>query len=239
MARMCGFRAELLQKLTLGAAIGIIFGALLLWSSIGWAQINTRKIVGFVTDPSGAAIPDATVGYRLDELRAAMLRVQLKKLPRVIAAMGKSKYRIRKFLEKSRLVHLRKVLDPAGDTGCFLITTYPDALTAQRINRALRAEGIVTSPQGVSNVVMTDWGLHLHTNNISLVNKASIDSRGFPWKLAENAGLGQDYRKGACPQADSLFERSVLLAIPSCLTEQDENDIIRAFDKVLGELLPG
>jgi hypothetical protein len=30
-----------------------------------------------------------------------------------------------------------------------------------------------------------------------------------------------------------LFERSILLAIPSCLTETDEDDIIHAFRKVL------
>jgi 8-amino-3,8-dideoxy-alpha-D-manno-octulosonate transaminase len=179
------------------------------------------------------------MGYRLDELRATLLRVQLKKLPRVIAAMRSSKYRIRKFLEGFRQVRLRTIVDPAGDTGCFLITTYPDASTAQRINRALRAEGIVTSPQGLSDVVMTDWGLHLYYNNISLVNKGSIDSRGYPWNLDENAGLERDYHKGVCPCADSLFERSILIAIPSCLSERDENDIIQAFGKVLGALLPG
>ena len=37
----------------------------------------------------------------------------------------------------------------------------------------------------------------------------------------------------ACPQADSLRERSILLAIPPCLTGRDEDDIIRSFDKVL------
>jgi hypothetical protein len=33
--------------------------------------------------------------------------------------------------------------------------------------------------------------------------------------------------------ADSLFERSILLPIPSCLTAQDELDIIAAFGKGL------
>jgi dTDP-4-amino-4,6-dideoxygalactose transaminase len=51
--------------------------------------------------------------------------------------------------------------------------------------------------------------------------------------LAENQGLEHDYHKGTCPYADSLFERSILIAIPSCLTEQDEADIIGAFEKVL------
>ena len=172
-------------------------------------------------------------GYRLDELRASLLRVQLRKLPRIVQAMHRSKYQIREALERHASVQLRRIVDPRGDTGCFLITTYQDRTTAERVNRALRAEGIVTKPQGLSNVLMTDWGLHLYYNIPSLVSKRSVDDRGFPWKLAENAGLERQYAKGTCPAADGLFERSIILAIPSCLTESDEDDIIWAFEKVL------
>jgi len=199
--------------------------------------------MGYARDQGGRLVfddPDLCLwgkGYRMDELRASVLRVQLRKLDGVISAMRRSKFRIRQALQKFPRLRFRKLVDSEGDTGCFLITMYPDVATAKRVNTALRAEGIVTSPQGVSNVVMTDWGLHLYTNNVSLANKSSVDGQGFPWKLGENAGLARDYGKGACPQADSLFERSILLAIPSCLTEQDEDDIIRAFDKVLSALL--
>jgi dTDP-4-amino-4,6-dideoxygalactose transaminase len=172
-------------------------------------------------------------GYRLDELRASLLRVQLKKLPRIIEAMHRSKYRIREALAAFAGLQLRRIVDPRGDTGCFLITTYRDRETAALVNKALRAEGVVTEPQGVSDVLMTDWGLHLYYNIPSLVNKTSVDGRGFPWKLAENAGLERQYAKGTCPAADSLFERSIILAIPSCLTERDEDDIIEAFEKVV------
>ncbi|MGO8814282.1 MAG: DegT/DnrJ/EryC1/StrS family aminotransferase [Terriglobia bacterium] len=200
--------------------------------------------LGYARDANGRLIfdnPELRMwgrGYRLDELRASVARVQLKKLPRIIKAMQHSKYRIRKALEKFPRVQLRKIQDPAGDTGCFLITTYPDAETAKKVNLALRAEGIVTHAQGVSNVVMTDWGLHLYYNNVGLVEHSSVDGNGTPWKLAENAGLERSYAKGACPTADSLFERSVLIAIPSCLKKQDEDDIIRAFIKVLSVYLP-
>jgi 8-amino-3,8-dideoxy-alpha-D-manno-octulosonate transaminase len=209
-----------------------------------WQRAFACHDLGYARDEEGRLIfnnPDLCLwgkGYRLDELRGAVLRVQLRKLPRIVSAMRGSKYRIREAVGRFPGVQLRKIIDPAGDTGCFLITTYADAETAQRVNRALRAEGIVTSPQGVSNVVMTDWGLHLYTNNVSLVSKTSVDGRGFPWNLAENQSLVRNYSKGTCPNADSLFERSILLPIPSCLTEKDEGDIIRAFEKVLSVLLP-
>ncbi|MCC6858973.1 MAG: DegT/DnrJ/EryC1/StrS family aminotransferase [Bryobacterales bacterium] len=194
--------------------------------------------LGYPRDENGRLVtsePDMRfwgMGYRLDEIRAAILRVQLEKLPRTICAMRRSKYRVRQALAAFPAVQLRTIQDPEGDTGCFLITTYADPATARKVNQALRAEGIVTSPQGVSNVVMTEWGLHLYYNNASLVNRT-----GLAWQLQENAGLERDYNKGACPAADSLFERSILLPIPSCLSEADEDDIIRAFQKVLGALL--
>ena len=176
-------------------------------------------------------------GCRLDELRASVLRVQLAKLGKITASMHRSKYRVRGALEKLSGISLRKIVDPAGDTSPFLITTYRDAEMAKRFNKALRAEGIVTHAQGLSNIVMTEWGFHLYYNIASLVQRTSIDRAGFPWNLAENDGLRMQYAKGTCPVADSLFERSILLPIPSSLTERDEDDIIGAFEKVHGALL--
>lgn len=193
---------------------------------------------GYARDDSGRAIYDNLDlclwgrGCRLDEMRGAILRVQLKKLPKIIAHMRQSKYRIRHALAALPQVRLRRIIDQDGDTGPFLILTLQSAEEAKRISHALRAEGIATSPQGVNNVVMTDWGLHIYSNVVSLLNKTSIDGKGFPWSLAENRDSKPQYAKGTCPVADSLFERSILLAIPSCLTELDENDIIHAFRKV-------
>jgi dTDP-4-amino-4,6-dideoxygalactose transaminase len=195
--------------------------------------------IGYARDEGGRARYDNLDlciwghGHRLDEMRGAMLRVQLKKLPNTIAHMRQSKYRIRRALEAFPQVQLRRILDPAGDTGCFLISTFATAAEAKKVNRALRAEGITTTSQGVTNVVMTDWGLHIYSNIVSLVHKTSVDGRGFPWSLAENRDSKPEYAKGTCPAADSLFERSVLLTVPSCLTLADEDDIIHAFQKVL------
>jgi 8-amino-3,8-dideoxy-alpha-D-manno-octulosonate transaminase len=172
-------------------------------------------------------------GYRMDEMRASILRVQLRKLPKVIQHMHDSKYRLRRALEQFPQISLRRIVDEAGDTGCFLITTFPDVEMAKRTTRALRAEGIVTFAQGVSNIVMTEWGLHVYYNIPSLVQKTSVDNAGSPWALAENKDSKTEYGKGSCPYADSLFERSSLLAVPSCLTSKDEDEIIAAFGKVL------
>jgi dTDP-4-amino-4,6-dideoxygalactose transaminase len=154
-------------------------------------------------------------------------------MPTIVGRMRNSKYRIREALEKLPGVRLRRIVDPAGDSGAFLITTYQNATIAKHVNEALRAEGITTYPQGLSNIRMTDWGLHLYYNIVSLVNRRSVDGWGFPWKLAENAGSDIRYEKGACPLADDLFERSIIMSIPSCLSSKDEDDIVHAFQKVV------
>jgi len=195
--------------------------------------------LGYARDEQGRLMfddPDLCVwgrGYRLDELRGAVLRVQLRKLPTIIERMRNSKYRIRQALETLSGVKLRRIVDPAGDTGAFLITIYEDPAIAKDVNHALRAEGITTHPQGVSNVRMTEWGLHLYYNVVSLVMRRSVDKLGFPWSLLENAGSEMRYEKGTCPVADGLFERSIIMSIPSCLTSENEADIIQAFKKVL------
>ena len=194
---------------------------------------------GYARDKKGRAIFDNMDlclwgrGYRMDELRAAILRVQLRKLPRIVSAMHSSKYKFREALSGYPRVRLRKIVDTAGDTGCFLIFSFETPAAAIEVNRALRAEGIVTYPQGMNDVVMTSFGLHLYYNIPSLVNKTSVDKRGTPWKLAENKASTTTYKKGTCPVADSLFERSILLSVPSNLTPKDDEDILHALHKVL------
>ena len=61
--------------------------------------------VGYARDENGRLVfDDPTMclwgrGCRMDELRAAILRVQLRKLPTITGAMRRSKYRIRQALE--------------------------------------------------------------------------------------------------------------------------------------------
>jgi 8-amino-3,8-dideoxy-alpha-D-manno-octulosonate transaminase len=191
--------------------------------------------LGYPRDENGRLVfhePDLCLwgmGYRIDELRAAILRVQLRKLPETVRRMRASKQRIRQALESINGVQLRRLVDPQGDTGSFLITTYDSAARAREVHEALLAEGIRTHPQGVSNIIMTGWGLHIYYNIASLAGRRSGNAAGAPWSLAENSGSRYEYGKGTCPVADSLFERSVLLPIPSNLTQQDEDDIILAF----------
>src|ERR1700678_3569923 len=95
---------------------------------------------GYARDANGRAIFDNLDlclwgrGYRLDEMRASILRVQLRKLPRIVGAMRGSKYRIRKALEKLPQLRFRKIVDPQGDTGCFMISIFDTPKVASQVN---------------------------------------------------------------------------------------------------------
>jgi len=179
-------------------------------------------------------------GCRLDELRAAILRVQLRRLPEVIRSMQRSKFRLRALLHTYPQISLRRILDPSGDTSCFLLASFPNAETARLVNQRLRAHGIATQSAETSNVTLENYGLHIYFNIPALLRKIGTDHRGSPWTLHENRDSIYDYSRGACPQSDDLFARTQLLTIPSCLCPQDEEDILAAFRDTLGAVFyPG
>ena len=207
-----------------------------------FGRIFASHDLGYRRDESGRLAMDDSDsllwgrGYRMDELRAAVLRVQLAKLPRIVGAMRRSKQRIRAALANMPGLKLRRLVDPAGDTSCFLLTTFRDGDTASAVRDALAAEGIGTYPQGVANILLKDFGLHVYYNIASLVRRSSVDRSGFPWSHPANLGLGGSYQRGTCPVADDLFARTLILPIPSCLTHRDEDDIVEAYEKVTAAL---
>jgi 8-amino-3,8-dideoxy-alpha-D-manno-octulosonate transaminase len=172
-------------------------------------------------------------GCRLDELRAAILRVQLRRLPATIEHMRRSKSRIRQFLERQPEVQLRRIADPSGDTSCFLIVTFRSEKIARQVNERLHFHSITCAAQDPSTVMLADYGLHIYSNIEALVRKVGTDTKGSPWTLAENRESDYEYGLGTCPVADDLFARSQLLSIPSCIAEEEEDQMIEAFRDAL------
>ena len=171
-------------------------------------------------------------GTRMGELAGAMALAQLEKLPRILDALRDRKYRIRAAVERIDGLTLRRIDDPAGDAGSFLIVTLSDEAVAGEFARAMRAEGIRTTDAGCNMVAMPDWGLHVYYNMKPLTEKASVSGDGYPWTHPANFGSRYDYGKGALPRTDALIGSSVLLAVPANLTDVDMADIIAAYRKV-------
>lgn len=158
-------------------------------------------------------------GRRMGELAGAVANVQLRKLSQVVSHMKVSKQRIKDTLGEIKGVSFRRLNDPDGDTGPFLILTFENESRAIRITRHL-------TDGGIENVFhLLDYGLHIYHNIRSLVEKVPLSPAGNPWSLPQNADSVFEYAKGTCPMSDNLFSRSVIITIPSRLTIEQERQM--------------
>jgi len=179
-------------------------------------------------------------GARMSELTGALALAQTEKLAQINAAMKSAKWRIRRELEGLPGIRWRRIPDPEGDTGAFMITTYPDAGTCKSFVEALKAEGMVGRGYAKPCIAMEEWGLHWYFNNKSLVNKRSLHESGWPWTMPQNQfSSAYGYGRGTLPVTDDLAARSALFKVPSCLSEADIQDVVLAFRKVAHHLLRG
>jgi len=166
-------------------------------------------------------------GRRMGELAGAVANVQLRKLSQVVSHMKDSKERIKNSLDDIKGVSFRKLNDPIGDTGPFLILTFENETQAIRIAQHLMDGGI-------ENVFhLSDYGLHIYHNIHSLVEKIPLSPAGNPWSLPQNADSIFEYTRGTCPASDDLFDRSVIITIPSRLTTEQEHQMAQTIKNAI------
>jgi len=181
-------------------------------------------------DPSDPSLQLWGQGSRYPELLAAVVFTQLKKHETITGAMRKAKYSLRNKLECIPDLRFRRIIDPEGDTGPFLLMIWKDRETCLRVVENTRAAGVQTGSLGINNIPMSDWGLHIYYNNLSLVEKRSLSSAGRPWTDPLNAfAANYEYKKGTLPVLDDLVERSSLLSIPPLLSQEAIETIGAAF----------
>ncbi|MCC7145453.1 MAG: DegT/DnrJ/EryC1/StrS family aminotransferase [Phycisphaeraceae bacterium] len=186
---------------------------------VPWVDGGTRPDLGYVTWGNGR---------RMSELIGAVGSVQLQKLPKIVKHMRASKQRIKAKLKGIAGLSFRKIHDQKGDTGCFLTLILKNARTAAAVIDRLRAFGLPACR-------MAEYGMHVYYHIPQLVHKTPLSPAGNPWKLPQNAKSVYSYAKGACPKSDALFERSILISIPSCLTRAQENAATKAIKAAMAE----
>ena len=222
IGRMSIFSLQLNKNMTCGEG-GLILtnDEALYHRAFAAHDMGLVRVKGRLTTPEPDAISWGG-GRRMAELCGAVASVQITKLPKILERMRASKRRIRAMLEGTPGLAFRRLNDPEGDTGPFLIMILPDEAAAVSAAGKMKAAGL-------RNIFrIADYGLHIYYNIPPLVGKTPLSAGGNPWHLAENRESVYDYGKGACPAADALFARSVLLPIPSRLTEDQEKQAAEA-----------
>jgi 8-amino-3,8-dideoxy-alpha-D-manno-octulosonate transaminase len=163
--------------------------------------------------------PFPGVNYRMNEISAAILKEQLKKIDWIIKDIKKNKAKIKKGISDIDAITFRRINDP-GEAGISLVFFTEKSEQALLFKKALRAEniwttsgsypGVVYDPQINDGHVFMHWG-HIF-KGIQRVSKRY------------QASLG-------------LMSRAVHLDISPLLSDADIEDIITAVHKVADGIL--
>ncbi len=172
------------------------------------------------------------IGYnfRLGEIECAIGIEQIKKLKGIVENRQKLASRLTDGLNE-----LEGITLPHVEQDCtHVYYVYPMKLdihnlgvSREKICKALIAEGLEGLMQGYANIHM----LPMYQEQVAYGNK------GFPWNSSINPRK-VNYKKGICPVAEELHEKS-FLGYEMCLHELDEEkiDLIsNAFQKVWSNL---
>jgi dTDP-4-amino-4,6-dideoxygalactose transaminase len=191
--------------------------------------------VGFERDEDGLSVPKNApfesfgVGCRMDEIRGAVGLVQLKKLPKTCEMMRKHQKKIKNALSDITDIKWRRIVDPDGDSGFCLGWSFENALLTKSFIEAMRKEGIpVSNPPG---------GVHQYRYITTLMSKKPVTTEGCPWSCPFNSESNMQYTPDMMPKSNEILDKSVMLTMPPLLTEEDEEDVIKAFRKVINEML--
>jgi 8-amino-3,8-dideoxy-alpha-D-manno-octulosonate transaminase len=191
--------------------------------------------VGYSRNAAGRVDMSGTIQtwgqcVHMSEVSAAVLYAQAQKLDLITATMRARNHQLYAGLSAIPGAEARRVIDPQGDSGPFVLIRWPSYEIARAMIERTRAAGVQPGPWGVGNIHMVDWGLHIYYNNISLIEKRGVNSAGRPWSDPLNAFHTEiDYHKGALPQMDALIDRSIMLTVPPSLSEDAANRIIEVY----------
>jgi len=169
------------------------------------------------------------IGSRMDEIRGAVGRVQLKKLPRIVEAMRSRQQSIRRRLGSIPGVEPRRLVDPDGDSGAYFAWFHENAELATKFGEALRAEGIPANPPHL--------GVHQTRFMPTLINKIPVTTKGCPWSCPFNQSSNMDYQPENTARSNALLDRGLMIPLPPIMTDKDEEDLVMAFEKVAETLL--
>jgi dTDP-4-amino-4,6-dideoxygalactose transaminase len=176
--------------------------------------------------PEGSMNQVASHNLNLNDLAAAIGRVQLKKLPRIVAARRAF---VRKLTEGvyERELHALSVTPslPGAESSYWWL---PVKINSERLTcdpgtlrQALAAEGIPVSPMG--------WNLMPHRMEWFTERKV-FGTSDYPW--ASPLYKGDADREFPCPNALATLETHVSLAIHESWGDEESADILTAFSKV-------
>jgi 8-amino-3,8-dideoxy-alpha-D-manno-octulosonate transaminase len=166
------------------------------------------------------AEPFPGVNYRMNEISAAILREQLKKVDWIIKEIRHNKARIKEGISDIDGITFRRLNDPAGECGISLVFFTKTPAQAIKFKKALRAENIWT-----------------HSGSYPAVVYDPTSNDGHVFMHWTHVFKGIDRLRKQYGQSIDLLSRAVHLDISPLLDDKDMDDIIDAVHKVAADVL--
>jgi len=192
--------------------------------------------LGYIKDTNGNLVFDQPeyqlwgIGCRMSEVTSAILRVQLRKLDKIVTNMRNLKNELKEILSHYEGIQTRYVADSDGDGGSFLKMIFADSKTAFRFKEGLLSNGISVEKGGFYPIHMTEWGLHIYSKIPALVNKRSYCGHHSVWELEENRwAKDYSYAEGTLPVLDDYVKRTVLFCNASRISDEQREFVREAF----------
>jgi len=169
------------------------------------------------------------INYRMPELLAAVMLVQLRRLEGLLAAMRERKRMLVQGLEeitRQKGIAFQRIADPQGEASIALILLMPDAAAASRAAQALRAEnisaGVLYRPDQVDYHVYTHW--------VPVMNQRSWSDQDGPWRSARREIR---YAPDMCQRSLDLLGRTLHLDVNPLESNSDIEETIDGLNRVL------
>lgn len=178
--------------------------------------------------------------YRMSELEAAVDVVQFRKMPELLRRYNRNKRTILGSLKTFREILPQKLNDLDGDAG-YTVRFFPDTVDlGRKIAAALNGEGI-----GVGRFLWPaecsirgedappDW--HVYADMFPVLLKSDPSGAGCPFAcpIYREQGGQIDYQRNACPVAEDLYNRNVMIWLDPCYDDSDCEAIAFGINKVL------
>ena len=172
------------------------------------------------------------INFRMPELLAAVMLVQLRRLDGLLEAMRARKRMLVNGLDdiaRRKGVQFQEIPDPDGDASVAFIFFAEDSPSADRIAEAIEAENIGTwrlyKPDDIDYHVYRHW--------TPIIHQRTWTPGGGPWRWAKRP---IQYSPDECPRSLDWLGRAVHLDVYPLLTNLDMEETIEGITKVLEAL---
>ena len=145
--------------------------------------------------------PFLGMNFRMTELSGAVLRAQVRKLPRIVAHLRENQAIVRDVLEEVPAIGFRTLPDPEGDLATHLVVILPTARMA------------VAVAHEVGSICLSESGWHVYSKMNHLLERRTVTGKGCPFDCSCTDHPHGEYQVGMLPQTDALLARSISIGI--------------------------